>query len=113
MPRDLPSGSVDVLLLKALSWGPQHGFWVSRWVRARSDGALGLDDAALYQGLHRCERRGWVTSEWGISENNRRAKYYELTPEGRSQLRADAAAWRGWVVALTKILDARTAEIPS
>jgi PadR family transcriptional regulator len=108
--RELPSGSVDILLLKALSWGPQHGFGVSRWLAARSDGALGLDDAALYQGLHRIERRGWATADWAPSENNRRAKYYRLTPEGRKQLRVETAAWRAWVEALGKVLDARTAE---
>jgi len=108
--RDLPSGSVDILLLKALSWGPRHGFGIARWLEERSDGALGLDDAALYQGLHRVERRGWVSAEWGPSENNRRAKFYRLTPAGRKQLRAEATAWRAWVAALGKVLDARTAE---
>lgn len=108
--RDLPPGSVDVLLLKALSWGPRHGFGISRWLHARSDGALGLDDAALYQGLHRIERHGWVAAEWAASEHNRRAKYYRLTADGRKRLRAETTAWRGWVAALCKVLDARSAE---
>jgi len=107
---DLPSGSVDILLLKALSWGPMHGFAISRWVRERSDDALALEDAALYQGLHRLQRQDAIESEWGPSENNRRARYYRLTPTGRRRLREETAEWRALARALFQVLDARSAE---
>jgi len=110
MPIDLPSGSVDILLLKALSWGPMHGYAASNWIRARSGGALQLEDAALYQGLHRLERLGQVESEWGTSENNRRARFYRLTTEGRRRLRQDAESWRHVTRALVQVLDARSAQ---
>ena len=106
LPAPLPAGSVDLLLLKALSWGPMHGYGISTWLRERTGESLSLDDAALYQGLHRIERHGWVSSEWGPSENNRRAKYYQLTAGGRRQLRAETTAWRAWVEALFRVLDA-------
>ena len=105
----LPSGSVDILLLKALSWGPMHGFAISRWVRERSDDALTLEDAALYQGLHRLHRQGAIESEWAPSENNRRARYYKLTSAGRRQLREETAEWRALAQALFQVLDARSA----
>jgi PadR family transcriptional regulator PadR len=108
--RNLPSGSVDVLLCKALSWGPMHGFGVSRWLRTHSAGAFQLDDAVLYQGLHRAERHGWVTAEWRPSENHRRAKYYHLTEAGHQRLRDESTAWREWATALFAVLDIRTAE---
>ena len=76
---DLVQGTLDVLILKTLSWGPTHGYGVSRWIRRRTDDVLAVEDAALYQALHRLERKGWIDSEWGVSENNRRAKYYQLT----------------------------------
>ncbi|NOT08333.1 MAG: PadR family transcriptional regulator [Gemmatimonadales bacterium] len=107
---DLPAGSVDVLLLKALSWNPMHGYGISRWLKAESSGAFGLEDAALYQGLHRLERQGWVTSEWGASETNRRAKFYSITPQGKRQLREASAAWRAYASALFKVLDASGAK---
>lgn len=110
MALDLPSGSVDILLLKSLSFGPMHGFAISRWVRARSDDALSLEDAALYQGLHRLQRQGAIESEWGPSENNRRARYYRLTTAGRRRLREETAEWRALARALFQVLDARSAE---
>lgn len=110
MPVDLPSGSVDLLLLKALSWGPMHGYAASNWIRARSGGALLLEDAALYQGLHRLERLGQVESEWGTSENNRRARFYRLTPAGRRRLRTETESWRDVAQALFQVLDARGAD---
>ena len=92
MPKtslELMQGTVAVLILKTLSWGAQHGYDISRSIRQRSDGALGLEDAALYQALHRLERKGWIAAEWGLSENNRRAKFYQLTGEGRQALQAE------------------------
>jgi PadR family transcriptional regulator, regulatory protein PadR len=102
---DLLQGTLDVLILKTLSWGPAHGYGVSRWIRQRTDDVLAVDDAALYQALHRLERRGWIESEWGLSENNRRAKYYQLTPEGRRQLRAEVSTWQRYAAAVSQVLE--------
>ena len=101
----LLQGTVDVLILRTLAWAPMHGYGISRWVHDRSEGALAVEDAALYQALHRLERRKWVAAEWGLSENNRRAKFYRLTPEGRKQLRAEVATWREYVEAVFKVLE--------
>src|SRR5829696_6197054 len=93
-PTELLYGTLDVLVLKTLSWQPMHGYAISTWIGQRTAGALAIDDAALYKALHRLEQQGHIESEWGLSENNRRAKYYQLTPAGRKQLRTEAAAWR-------------------
>ena len=90
---DLLQGTVDVLILRTLAWQPMHGYAISRWIRERSDGILAIEGAALYQALHRLERRRWVSPSWGVSDNNRRAKFYQLTAEGRRQLRAETATW--------------------
>ncbi len=111
-PLALLQGTLDVLILKTLSWQPMHGYAVSRWIRARSDDALLVEDAALYQALHRLERRGWVRSEWGLSDTNRRAKYYALTDAGNAQLRAEAATWRRYVRAVAAVLDAPPGAAP-
>lgn len=100
----LMQGTVDVLILKTLTWGPLHGYGISQLIRTRTDGALSVEDAALYQGLHRLERKGWVSSEWGVSDSNRRAKFYQITRDGRKQLQADVAALRRYVDALFTIL---------
>ena len=108
MPKsslDLLHGTVAVLILKALTWGPMHGYDISRTIRQRSDGALGLEDAALYQALHRLEHKGWIEAEWGLSENNRRAKFYRLTNEGRRQLETEVTSWRAYVDAVSKVLE--------
>ncbi|HTG36887.1 MAG TPA: PadR family transcriptional regulator [Thermoanaerobaculia bacterium] len=108
MPKtslELMQGTVAVLILKTLSWGAQHGYDISRSIRQRSDGALGLEDAALYQALHRLERKGWIAAEWGLSENNRRAKFYQLTGEGRQALQAELSTWRTYVEAVSKVLE--------
>ena len=102
---DLLQGTLDVLILKTLSWGPTHGYGVSRWIRQRTDDVLTVEDAALYQALHRLERRGWIESEWGLSENNRRAKYYQLTAEGRRQLRAEVSMWQRYAAAVSRVLE--------
>src|SRR3982750_433811 len=80
---DLLQGTLDVLILKTLSWEAMHGYAISRWIRQRTDQVLSVEDAALYQALHRLERKGLIESEWGVSENNRRAKFYALTTAGR------------------------------
>lgn len=100
----LVQGTVDVLILKTLSRAPMHGYAISQWIRERTDGALAVEDAALYQALHRLERKGWVASEWGLSDTNRRAKFYALTAAGRKQLARDIAALRSYVEALFKVL---------
>jgi PadR family transcriptional regulator, regulatory protein PadR len=107
-PLALLQGTLDVLVLKTLSWHPLHGYAVSRAIRARSGDALAVDDAALYQALHRLERRGWIESEWGRSDTNRRAKYYALTDAGRRRLAVEDATWRRYVDAVAAVLDATT-----
>ena len=102
---DLLKGTVDVLVLQALAWGPAHGYAVASWIRQRTDGVLTLEDAPLYKALHRLERQGYVEAEWGLSENNRRARYYQLTAEGRKQFRAEAATWRRYAEAVFKVLE--------
>ena len=106
MSAKLLQGTVDVLILKTLSQGPMHGYGISSWIRRRSDGELGLEDAALYQALHRLEHRGWVESEWGLSENRRRAKYYQLTDDGRRELHHGESTWRRYATAVFKVFEA-------
>ena len=101
---DLLQGTLDVLILKTLSWGPRHGYAIARWVHEVSDDVLRVDEGALYPALHRLEKRGWIEAEWGLSENNRKAKYYQLTPLGRRQLRAKATTWARYSDAVTKVL---------
>jgi PadR family transcriptional regulator PadR len=102
----LLQGTVDLLILKALQQGPAHGYSVTRWVRDRTDGVIAMEDAALYQALHRLEARRWVASEWGLSENNRRAKYYALTPTGSRQLRNEVSLWKRYAEAMFKVIEA-------
>jgi transcriptional regulator len=105
-PTDLLYGTLDVLILKTLSWGPMHGYAVAKWIEDRTRGELEIVDAALYKALHRLERTGAVHAEWGLSENNRRAKYYSLTPRGRQVLRAEAETWRRFSAAAARVLEA-------
>jgi PadR family transcriptional regulator PadR len=103
---ELLQGTLDVLVLKALVFGPRHGYAVARWIKDSSDEALTVEDRALYVSLHRLEERGWVESEWGVSENNRKAKYYQLTAAGRAQLRSQTARWTRYAEAVFKVLKA-------
>ena len=108
MPKpsvEVLKGTLDVLILKTLSWGPAHGYAVSRWIRYVTEGALQIEEGALYPALHRLERKGWVESEWGVSENNRRAKYYRLTPSGVGQLRAEASRGARFAGAVSCVLN--------
>ena len=98
-------GTVDMLILHALQKEPAHGYSVTRWIRERTEGALALEDAALYQGLHRLEARGWIEAEWGASENNRRARFYSLTAAGRRQLKAEAEQFRRYATAVFKVIN--------
>ena len=102
---ELPQGTLDLLILKAIALGPQHGWAISDRIHQISNDALKVQQGSLYPSLHRLERRGWIKSEWGASENNRRAKYYELTRAGRKQLEAQADAWRALTVAVNLLLD--------
>jgi len=103
-PPEMLQGTVDILILRTLAWEPMHGYAISRWLDARSDGVLSVDGAALYQALHRLENRKWVSPSWGLSENNRKAKYYTLTAAGRAQLRTESAVWKTYAEAVAKVL---------
>ena len=102
----LVKGTLDVLVLKALSWRPMHGFEITTWLEENSSGALDVDDSALYHALHRMEERGLITAEWGVTENNRRARYYGVTSTGRGHLRAETARWLRYAEMVSGILTA-------
>lgn len=108
-PIDLLQGTLDFLVLKTLTWGPMHGFEISRWIQKTTDDALAIEEGALYPALHRMERRGWLEAEWALTENSRRAKYYQLTRAGREQLRTQDNEWRRYVTTVGKILAAARA----
>jgi PadR family transcriptional regulator, regulatory protein PadR len=97
---DLLKGTLDVLVLKALTWGPRHGYAVARWIEDVTTGTLQVEEGALYHALHRLEKKAWVSSEWGVSDTNRRAKYYTLTPVGRQQLVASTDTWTRYAEAI-------------
>src|ERR1700755_3553346 len=97
-------GTLDSLVPKALTWTPMHGFEITQWVEARSHGALDVRDSALYQALHRLEERDLVVAEWGVTENNQRARYYKITKEGRKRLSAETAQWVRYAEMVTDIL---------
>jgi PadR family transcriptional regulator, regulatory protein PadR len=100
----LVQGTLDVLVLKTLAWGPRHGYGVARWIRETTGDELVVEDRALYVALHRLEQRGWIESEWGVSDNNRRAKYYQLTGAGQKALRAQTRRWQRYVAAVNRVL---------
>jgi transcriptional regulator len=106
MQLDLLQGTLDMLILKALAGESKHGYGVAAWLQKTTDDVLRVEEGSLYPALHRLEKRGWVESEWGYSDNNRRAKYYGLTAEGRRQLRQERAAWSRFVEAVGKVLSA-------
>ena len=101
-------GTLDVLVLKALSWGPRHGYAVAEWIAAATDRELLVEEGPLYTALHRLERRGWLVGTWGLSENNRRAKFYELSKDGRRQLRSEVSSWERYARAVSKALQIAT-----
>ncbi len=103
---DLLRGTLDVLILKTLTGGPVHGYGVARFIKRVSDEALLVEEGALYPALHRLEKRGWISSEWGVSENNRRAKFYALTTRGDQALAAETSSWSRYVDAVEKVLAA-------
>ena len=103
--KDLLHGTLDLLVLRALAGEPMHGFALSKWIDDRTRGDLGIVDSALYKALNRLEDAGAVESEWGASENNRRAKYYSLTTKGRKQLRAEVASWKRYVATVNNLIE--------
>lgn len=108
MPRDandLLHGTLDLLVLKAVAGEPMHGFGISKWIEQRTKNELEIVDSALYKALHRLEDSGAICAEWGVTENNRRAKYYSLTPRGRHVLRAEVATWKRYVAAVSGVIE--------
>ena len=109
MPRpelDVVQGTLDLLVLRSLIWEAKHGYGIMSWLRKATGAELRLEDAALYPALHRLEARGLIASEWGLSENNRRAKYYRLLPAGRKALAAESGSWNRYVALVARVLAA-------
>jgi len=104
-PIDLPQGTLDLLILKALALEPQHGWGISVRIQQISSDVLRIQQGSLYPALHRLQRRGWIKARWGVSDNKRRAKYYELTASGRKQLQQEAGAWRKLAAAVGAVLE--------
>ena len=102
---DLPQGTLDLLILRTLSLEPQHGWAISERVQQVSSDVLRIQQGSLYPALHRLERHGWIKAKWGTSENNRRAKYYELTRVGRKQLEVETESWRKLAAAVAQVLE--------
>jgi transcriptional regulator len=99
-------GTLDLLILKSLSWGPRHGYAVAVWTHTPTDVTLLVEEGPLYTALHRLERKGWLDAEWGLSEKNRKAKYYQLSRAGRQQLRAEISSWERYAGAVGKAIAA-------
>jgi transcriptional regulator len=99
-------GAIELLILKTLSWGPMHGYAVARWIQQITHDALSVDEGSLYPALHRLEDKGAVKATWGVSENNRQAKFYTLTTRGRHALRVEADSWVRYAAAIGKVLHA-------
>jgi PadR family transcriptional regulator, regulatory protein PadR len=106
-PIDLIQGTLDLLVLQTLSWGPAHGYAIARWIEQLTADILQVGEGSLYPALHRLEDRDWIEAEWRLSENNRRAKFYQLTPLGRRQLRKETLSWGLLVEAVGKVLKTR------
>ena len=102
---ELPQGTLGLLILKTLALGAQHGWAISEWLQQISSDALRVRQGSLYPALHRLERCGWIKAHWGASENNRRAKFYQLTRSGRKQLEAEESAWRKLTAAVGQVLE--------
>jgi transcriptional regulator len=109
MQIDMVQGTLDMLILKTLAWGPLHGYGIARWLEQTTEDALRIEEGSLYPALYRLARKGLVTAEWRVNENNRRARYYTLTTAGRKHLRAETAAWGRFVIAVAKVLEAQPA----
>ncbi len=103
-PGDLVQGTLDMLILKTLTRGKQHGYAIAEWIQSTSDGVLRVEEGALYPALHRLELRGWLAAEWGLSDNNRRAKYYNLTAAGRKRLAETSERWDRMTGAIQRVM---------
>jgi transcriptional regulator len=103
-PLPLLQGTLDALVLKTLSRGPRHGYSIARWLEEATEDALQIEEGSLYPALYRMEKRGWIEAEWGISELNRKAKFYRLTPAGRAQLATETEQWESFTAAVSKVL---------
>ncbi|MDQ3950751.1 MAG: PadR family transcriptional regulator [Gemmatimonadota bacterium] len=104
MKTELLHGTLEVMILKTLTWGRMHGYGVGRWIEQQGGEALRIEEGSLYPALYRLERKGWIEAEWGLSEKNRRAKYYHLTPKGREALRANLSLWADFAAAVGRVL---------
>ena len=102
---DFLRGTLDLMILKTLSWGPAHGYGIARWIEQCTDDVLQVEEGSLYPALHKLEEQGLVSADWGITDNNRRAKFYRLTPTGRKHLRASRDSWARFAAAVGKVLD--------
>lgn len=107
MRTDLLQGTLDLLILKTLSTGPMHGYGVAQRIQQASDDLLKVEEGSLYPALYRMEERGWISSKWGVSENNRRAKFYRITRAGRRQLESEASNWARISQAVSRVLEAK------
>ncbi|HSE66195.1 MAG TPA: PadR family transcriptional regulator [Gemmatimonadales bacterium] len=105
----LLQGTVELLVLKTLSWGPMHGYGIASWIETVTEDALRVEEGSLYPALYRMSGKGWITAEWGLSENNRRAKYYRLTSSGRQQLRKQVTGWQRFAGAVDKAITSTVA----
>ena len=103
-PNNLLHGTLDALILKTLVTGPRHGYAIARWLEEATDDLLQIEEGSLYPALYRIERKGWIEAEWGLSELNRRAKIYRLTPQGRAQLAVETAQWARFAGAISRVL---------
>lgn len=103
---NLYSGTLDLLVLRAVSWGPLHGYAIGRWIRRASEDVLRIEEGALYPALHRLEKKGWLTADWGLTETGRQAKFYRLSPEGREHLAAETTRWNEHTTAVHAVLEA-------
>ena len=110
-PLDLVRGTLDLLILKTLTWGPLHGYAIASAIKNSTDGALLVEEGALYPALYRMEAKGWIEAEWGLSNNNRRAKYYQMTAEGRRHFRSEEGLWNAYALAVGKLLSAKRIEL--
>lgn len=102
---DLLRGTLDLMILKTLSWGPSHGYGVARWIEQCTDDVLQVEEGSLYPALHRLEEQGLITAEWGVSDLNRRARFYRLTAAGRKQLQSSREYWSRFAAAVAKVLE--------
>ena len=102
----LLQGTVELLVLKTLSWGPMHGYGIAQWIETATDDVLRVEEGSLYPALYRMTKKGWIKGEWGVTENNRRAKYYSLTEEGRRQFREQLSGWGRLAAAVSQAVTA-------